>query len=241
MNSFQLLPLLTLYCCSIVLVLSKTIETNEEALRARASAQLERLAPYRRIASNQGTSDEQLQLLEDAAKDAGIRKLSDQQVYEIYRLLPETLQMDIVNQVGGNRAMIEMLANQKYAALMQDRIKRSGSKREVYGHDGYESPPSGYPSQEYGGYPAEPYGEHYGDHHQPSGSDSGSILKGSGSLIGGIAKGLIGGLVSASGSASKGSSSISASSSQSSVQSSSSSSTADKPKPEYGHVYSVTM
>lgn len=138
--------------------------------------------------------------------------------------------------------MIELLANPKYMEMMQDRIKRSGSKREVYNQDGYESPPEGYPPQEeYGGYAPESYGDHYGGGYpQNSGSDSGGIIKGSTSLIGGIAKGIIGGLVSASGSASKGSSSISASSSQSSAQSSAASSGEHK-KPEYGHVYSVTM
>ena len=143
--------------------------------------------------------------------------------------------------------MVELLANQRYIASMQDRIKRSGSKREVYNHDGYESPPDGYPPAEY---PPESYGEYEG-HPQPAGSDSGAVLKGSGSLIGGLAKGIINGLVSASGSASKGSSSVSAQSSQSSAQSSaessaqtsssSSNSGHDKPKPEYGQVYSVTM
>ncbi|XP_043507231.1 uncharacterized protein LOC122527276 [Frieseomelitta varia] len=243
----KLLSLLALGC-SIVAVLSESTDSSERALRARALAQLERLAPYRRTPTDQGTTDEQWQLLENSAKDHRIEKLSDQQIFEIYRLLPENLQRDIVDRVGGNRAMIELLANQKYIASMQDRIKRSGSKRQVYNHDGYESPPDdGYPPAEY---PPESYGEYEG-HPQPSGSDSGAILKGSGSLIGGLAKGIINGLVSASGSASKGSSSVSAqssqtsaeSSAQSSAQTSSSSSNSgehDKPKPEYGQVYSYS-
>ncbi|KOX71935.1 hypothetical protein WN51_03212, partial [Melipona quadrifasciata] len=204
-NKFQLLSLLALGC-SIVVVLSESTDSSEQALRARALAQLERLAPYRRTPTDQGTTDEQWQLLENPAKDHRIDKLSDQQIFEIYRLLPENLQRDIVDRVGGNRAMIELLANQKYIASMQDRIKRSGSKREVYSHDG---------------------------------------------LIGGLAKGIINGLVSASGSASKGSSSVSAQSSQTSAQSSAQSSAQtsssssnsgehDKPKPEYGQVYSYS-
>lgn len=206
-------------------------------MRARASAQLERLAPYRRTSTDQGTIDEQWQLLENAANDPAINKLSDQQVLEIYRLLPENLQRDVIDRVGGNRAMIEMLANQKYMAFMQDRIKRSGSKREIYDRDGYESPADGY-AHEYTGYGHNTYGEHDEGNSESSGSgsDSGSILKGSGSLIGGIAKGIISGLVSASSSASKGSSSISAQSSQTS-----SGDDKPKPKPEYGQVYSVTM
>nr|XP_033190694.1 uncharacterized protein LOC117157091 isoform X2 [Bombus vancouverensis nearcticus] len=224
--------------CSIVVVLSESTASNEKALRARASAQLERLAPYRRTSTDQGTMDEQWQMLENAANDPAINKLSDQQILEIYRLLPENLQRDVIDRVGGNRAMIEMLANQKYVAFMQDRIKRSGSKREIYDRDGYESPPDGY-THEYTGYGHNTYGEHDEGNSESSGSDSGSILKGSGSLIGGIAKGIISGLVSASSSASKGSSSISAQSSQTSAHSSSSSSDdKPKPKPEYGQVYS---
>lgn len=185
--------------------------------------------------------DEQWQMLENAANDPAINKLSDQQILEIYRLLPENLQRDVIDRVGGNRAMIEMLANQKYMAFMQDRIKRSGSKREIYDRDGYESPPDGY-THEYTGYGHNTYGEHDEGNSESSGSDSGSILKGSGSLISGIAKGIISGLVSASSSASKGSSSISAQSSQTSAHSSSSSSDdKPKPKPEYGQVYSVTI
>ncbi|XP_076753810.1 uncharacterized protein LOC143425145 isoform X2 [Xylocopa sonorina] len=234
----KLLALLALGCCSSIVVLSEGAGSTEQALQERASAQLERLAPYRKASQVQGTSNEQWQLLENVAKKSGIEKLSGQQAFEIYRLLPEDMQVNIANKVGGNRAMIELLANPKYMELMQERIKRSGSKREVYSQDGYEAPPDGYPHEEYEGYPPESYGEHHGGGYpQSSGSDSGSILKGSGSLIGGIAKGIIGGLVSASSSASKGSSSISASSSQSSAQSSSSSSDYKK-KPEYGQVYS---
>ncbi|XP_050588347.1 uncharacterized protein LOC126921130 [Bombus affinis] len=229
----KLLWLFTLGC-TVVVVLSGSTDSNEKALRARASAQLERLAPYRRTSTDQGTIDEQWQLLENAANNPAINKLSDQQVLEIYRLLPENLQRDVIDRVGGNRAMIEMLANQKYMAFMQDRIKRSGSKREIYDRDGYESPPDGY-AHEYTGYGHNTYGEHDEGNSESSGSgsDSGSILKGSGSLIGGIAKGIISGLVSASSSASKGSSSISAQSSQTS-----SGDDKPKPKPEYGQVYS---
>lgn len=181
--------------------------------------------------------------------DPDIKRLSEKQAFEIYRILPQNLQQDIANKVGGNRAMIELLANSKYMATMQDGVKRSGVKRETYDTNGYESPPDGYTPEHYGGYSPQPYGEHYGEqygeHHggyPPSpGSDSGGLITGSTSLISGIAKGIIGGLVSASGSASKGSSSISASGSQSSAQSSSTSSDYNRPKPEYGPVYSVTM
>lgn len=182
-------------------------------------------------------------MLENAAKDPEIRAFNEEKILEIYWLLPENVQKDIIEKVGGSRELIEMLANKKYMEKLmeedKDIDKRSGSKRETYSHDGYEAPTGGYPPQEYAEYAPE-YGDQYGKP-ESSGSDSGSILKGSGSLIGGIAKGIIGGLVSASGSASKGSSSISASSSQSSVQSSSNSGDKPKPRPEYGQVYSVTM
>lgn len=189
----------------------------------------------------QAISDEQWQLLENAAKDPEIRAFNEEKILEIYWLLPENVQKDIMEKVGGGRELIETLASKKYTALMDDKDidKRSGSKRETYSHDGYETPTSGYSPQEYAEY-APDYGDQYGKP-ESSGSDSGSILKGSGSLISGIAKGIIGGLVSASGSASKGSSSVSASSSQSSVQSSSNSGDKPKPRPEYGQVYSVTM
>ncbi|XP_017880141.1 uncharacterized protein LOC108624990 [Ceratina calcarata] len=216
-----LLPLI-LGCCS---VLSETA-TDSSSFLARASAQLERLDTYRRP-----PSDRQPSWLEILARDPGIGRISSRRAFEIYRLLPDDMQVEIANKVGGNRAMIELLADSKDEAMQDNRIKRSGSKREIYDRDGYESPPEGY-QEEYAGY------EHYGPPPQQSGSDSGSIIKGSSSVIGGIAQGLISGLVSASGTASKGSSSISAQSSQSSVQSSSSSSDTDKPKPEYGQVYS---
>ncbi|XP_053970525.1 uncharacterized protein LOC128872146 isoform X1 [Hylaeus volcanicus] len=162
--------------------------------------------------------------------------------FEIYQILPENLQKDIAKRMGGSEAVIELLANPKYMALMQERRKRSkggyGTKRDGYEGYGYEAPPGGgQPPEEYGGYGPEPTDGQYGPP-QSSGSDSGSIIKGSGSLIGGIAKGIIGGIVSASSSASKGSSSISASSASDASSSSSSASSGNQNKPEYGQVYS---
>ncbi|XP_076162809.1 uncharacterized protein LOC143144366 isoform X2 [Ptiloglossa arizonensis] len=237
----------------LVVTRSEGTESGQQELRARASAQLERLAPYRRSpATDRVASDEQWQLLETTAKDSGTTELDERQIaFEIYRILPENLQKDIARRIGGNRAMIELFADPKYTELMQDRIKRSGSKggygskREGYTYEGYEGPPDGgQPPEDYGGYGPEEhaggehYGQPYGGYPQSSGSDSGGIIKGSASLIGGIAKGIIGGLVSASGSASKGSSSVSASSASSASSSSSSSSSGNHNKPEYGQVYS---
>ncbi|XP_076686996.1 uncharacterized protein LOC143378853 isoform X2 [Andrena cerasifolii] len=245
----KLPQLLALVCSSMVVVLSESTEPKEQELLARASAQLERLAPYRRAPADQGPPDEQWQALESAAKakDAVKAGLDDRQMaFEIYRILPESMQKDIARRVGADQAVIELLADPKYMALMQERIKRSGSKgshgtkRDGYGYGGYDGPPpdGGSPPEEYGGYaPEYGGGEHHAGYPQSFGSDSGGIIKGSGSLIGGIAKGIISGLVSASGSASKGSSSISAQSSSSSSSASSSSSSSEN-KPEYGHAYS---
>nr|XP_034186397.1 uncharacterized protein LOC117607169 [Osmia lignaria] len=225
----KILPLVVLCCCSI-LVLSESRESSKEDLLSRASAQLERLAPYRRTSTEQKASNEQWQLLDNASKDANRILREQRTAFEIYKLLPEKMQIDIAKRIGADRATIELLGDPKYIEMMQDRIKRSGSKRDYSGPEEYDHPPDGY---HYGGYDTD-----HGEHHESSGSDSGGILKGSGSLIGGIANGIIGGLVSASSSASKGSSSVSASSASSS---SSSSSDSGHKKPEYGHTYSVTM
>lgn len=234
---------------------------GEQDLLSRASAQLERLAPYRRSSSEVASTNDQWQSLEPAAKDPENASLDERRVaLEIYRILPEDLQHDIVRR--GQVAAMELLGDPKYMALMQERMKRSGAdggygakregytyteykgppqeadpgtKRDGYTYSEYEGPPiAGHPHDGYVGYsPPEHYGgEYYGD--QPAGSDSGGIIKGSTSLISGIAKGIIGGLVSASGSASKGSSSVSATSSAQASSSSSSSSTEQK-RPGYGH------
>ncbi|XP_043249730.1 uncharacterized protein LOC122395884 [Colletes gigas] len=247
----KLPQLFALGCCSIIVVLSESTESGQQELLARASAQLERLAPYRRSSSSvQGSSDEQWQFLEGAAKDPGTVLEDRQMAFEIYQILPENLQKDIARRMGGDQAVVELLANPKYMALLQERRKRSGNKgsygvkRDGYGYEGYERlPDEGQPPEEYGGYGPEEHpggGEYppYGGYPQSSGSDSGGIIKGSGSLIGGIAKGIIGGIVSASGSASKGSSSISASSASDASSSSSSTSSGNQNKPEYGQVYS---
>ncbi|XP_012144354.1 uncharacterized protein LOC100879640 isoform X2 [Megachile rotundata] len=218
----KILPLVALCCCSAIVVLSESPEPNKEDLLSRASAQLERLAPYRRTFTDQGTTNEQWQMLDNASKDQANRILKEQRTaFEIYKLLPEDLQIDIAKKVGADRDTIELLGDPKYMEMMQERIKRSGSKRDATGPEGYDHGlPDGY---HYGGYG-----------HQDEGSDSGAILKGSGSLISGIANGIIGGLVSASSGASKGSSSFSGTSSSSS----SSSSESDHKKPGYGHTYS---
>ncbi|XP_029040222.2 uncharacterized protein LOC114874781 [Osmia bicornis bicornis] len=222
----KILPLVVLCCCSI-LVLTESRESSKEDLLSRASAQLERLAPYRRTSTDKKASDEQWQLLDNASKDANRILREQRTAFEIYKLLPENMQIDIAKRIGADRATIELLGDPKYIQMMQDRIKRSGSKRDYSGPEEYDHPPDGY---HYGGYDTD-----HGENHESSGSDSGGILKGSGSLIGGIANGIIGGLVSASSSASKGSSSVSASSASSS---SSSSSDSGHKKPEYGHTYS---
>lgn len=234
-------PQLLAVISSIAIVLSEGTESNVQLL-ARASAQLERLAPYRRSSMVQDAPNDQTQFLENTTKDPGKEIDERRMAYEIYRILPESMQKDIARRVGGNEAVVELLTNPKYMALMQERTKRSGSKghgtkRDGYNYDSYERPPSEHPPSGYGGYAPEHPSEHYGP--PSSGSDSGGIIQGSSSLIGGIAKGIIGGLVSASGSASKGSSSISASASGAS--SSSSSSSSGQKNPTYGHPYSVTI
>ncbi|XP_076240515.1 uncharacterized protein LOC143183022 [Calliopsis andreniformis] len=234
---------LALVICSFACVLSENTESNNQLL-ARASAQLERLAPYRRTSTDQVAPEDQTQLPENATKEPETKQQLDdrQMAFEIYRMLPASVQKDIARRVGGNEAVVELLTNPKYFALMQARIKRSGSKggqgtkRDGYTYDGYEGPPEGHPPSGYGGYaPEYGGGEHYAPHPPAGGSDSGGIIKGSTSLISGIAKGIIGGLVSASGTASKGSSSMSASASG---MSSSSSSSSSHPQPEYGPAYS---
>ncbi|XP_076278676.1 uncharacterized protein LOC143208283 [Lasioglossum baleicum] len=229
-----------LVCCLILVDSSAGTESNEQDLKARASAQLERLAPYRRSSPDPGTPIDQSQSLETSSNDPVSTNLDERQMaLEIYQILPEDLQEDIVRR--GSIAVLELLENPKYMALMQERIKRSGErntgyekKRDEYSYSEYDRPPEGHPPEGYGEYPPEPYGGGGDTYGQPanSGSDSGGIIQGSSSLIGGIAKGIISGLVSASGSASTGSSSVSASSSAQ-TSSSSAASSAPQKKPEY--------
>ncbi|XP_033330081.2 uncharacterized protein LOC117222474 [Megalopta genalis] len=231
-----------LACCLFLLDPSVRAESSEKELRARASAQLERLAPYRRSSPDPGPSADQSQSLETSSDDPVSTYLDERRVgLEIYQILPEDLQEDIVKR--GSVAVLELLENPKYVAMMQERIKRSGAdegyetKRDGYNYAEYDRPPEGHPPEGYGEYAPEPYGGGGDNYGQPanSGSDSGGIIQGSSSLIGGIAKGIIGGLVSASGSASTGSSSVSASSSaQTSSKSAASSMDQRKPEP-YGH------
>nr|XP_031837794.1 uncharacterized protein LOC116429225 [Nomia melanderi] len=225
--------LLALACCLALAEASQAAESAEQDLLSRASAQLERLAPYRR-SSSEGASTDQWQSLEPARAPENANLDERRVALEIYRVLPEDLQEDIVRR--GQVAVMELLADPKYMALIEHKPPEAdhGTKRDGYTYSEYEGPPEAeHPPEGYGGYAHEHYGgEYYGD--QPAGSDSGGIIKGSTSLISGIAKGLIGGLVSASGSASKGSSSVSATSSAQASSSSSSSSTEQK-RPAYGH------
>jgi len=117
--------------CSIIVARSETTESDQETLLKKAAEQLERLAPYRRIADDRGESDlsslletwkssmDQNQL--DGTKDDADQNIS----WEIPEALLEQTEPDATKRVDDKKLItISVIADPKYTALMQDRIKR---------------------------------------------------------------------------------------------------------------------
>jgi len=117
--------------CSIIVARSETAESDQETLLKKAAEQLERLAPYRRIADDRGESDlsslletwkssmDQNQL--DGTKDDADQNIS----WEIPEALLEQTEPDATKRIDDKKLItISVITDPKYTALMQDRIKR---------------------------------------------------------------------------------------------------------------------
>lgn len=117
--------------CSIIVVQSETVESDQETLLKRAAEQLERLTPYRRTAENYEESD--LSSLLDAWRSSvdqnqldGTKSDADQTVsWEIPVALPEQTESDAAKRIDDKKMItISVISDPRYATLMRDRIKR---------------------------------------------------------------------------------------------------------------------
>ncbi|XP_071637240.1 uncharacterized protein [Temnothorax longispinosus] len=115
--------------CSIIVARSEITESDQETLLKSAAEQLERLAPYRRTAEDR--ESEFLSLLEtwkssvDHNQLDGTKSDADQNVsWEMSEALPEQTEADATKRTDNDKLIIDVIADPRYAALMQDRIKR---------------------------------------------------------------------------------------------------------------------
>lgn len=141
-RAFQLAELLIVTWCSLIVARSETVETEQEALLRRAAEQLERLAVFRRYPENQEKIDlskftEELEnpisrSLLDIWKTPMSQNHLDETRGEVEQdtpleeleLLPEETQSDITKQIGDEKLTIGVITDPRYAAMMQERIKR---------------------------------------------------------------------------------------------------------------------
>lgn len=111
---------------------SETEKADQEALLRRASEQLERLAPYRKAADPEASDlSDLLEVwrspvdqndLDEARNNAGDRQGVP---WEVVEILPEQTESDAAKRVDDEkRITIGIIADPKYAAMMQERIKR---------------------------------------------------------------------------------------------------------------------
>ncbi|KAI4501831.1 hypothetical protein M0802_003166 [Mischocyttarus mexicanus] len=127
--------LILLSCCTIVPTLSeKTLNQNE--LKERASAQLQRLAPYRksidRIGSNPTSSEKPI-----IKQKETLEKSKEQEEQRIAMQILEMIEksdefkkaMGSMKKIDNNKLTIDFVTDPRYTELLQeqDRIKRSGS------------------------------------------------------------------------------------------------------------------
>lgn len=116
--------------CSIIVVRAENAESNQEMLLKRAAEQLERLAPFRRTTEDQ--ESELSSLLEAWKSSVDQNQLDetksdiDQNIsWEISEALPEQVEPDATKRTDDkNLISFSVITDPKYAALMQDRIKR---------------------------------------------------------------------------------------------------------------------
>lgn len=116
-------------CCSIIAARSETSDTDQELLK-RASEQLERLAPYRRRADQEAL--DLANLLEawrpPADQDASNERKIDvgqSEPWELEILPEQTDSGETAKRTDDEkRITIDFITDPKYAAMMQERLKR---------------------------------------------------------------------------------------------------------------------
>ncbi|KAM0735375.1 hypothetical protein ACS0PU_010523 [Formica fusca] len=116
--------------CSIIVARSETAKNDRETLLRRAAEQLERLAPYRRSADNREEIDlsnpdvwrspEDQNHLDETKSDADQRGSPWEVISDIL-----STESDATKGIDDEKLVtIDVIADPKYAAMMQERIKR---------------------------------------------------------------------------------------------------------------------
>ncbi|XP_014599074.1 PREDICTED: uncharacterized protein LOC106784252 [Polistes canadensis] len=132
----QMFLLILLSCCSIVPILSeKTLNQNE--LKERASAQLQRLAPYRRSIDRTGPdppSSSEMPIIEQKESLGKSKEQEEQRIaMQILEMIEKSDEfkkaMGSMKKIDDNKLTIDFETDPRYTELLQeqDRIKRSGS------------------------------------------------------------------------------------------------------------------
>ncbi|XP_067207739.1 uncharacterized protein [Linepithema humile] len=134
----KLTELLIITWCSIIVARSEAVENEQETLLKKAAEQLERLAPFRRIAETPEESDVS-KLLEawkasvDQNNLDGKNDDSQGVPWEVLEILPEQTEeqteeqtiTDAAKRIDDEKMItIGVIADPKFAAMMQERVKR---------------------------------------------------------------------------------------------------------------------
>ncbi|KAK2575781.1 hypothetical protein KPH14_007166 [Odynerus spinipes] len=137
----MLLVVLLLSCCSIVPILSET-STNQRELLERASAQLQRLTPYRKTTAqveSDSTGSERPVDREKETSDESREREEQKIAMEILQMLEKSEEFQkaigVTKRIDENKLTIDFVADPRYAEFLQDqeRIKRSGSGSVITG------------------------------------------------------------------------------------------------------------
>ncbi|XP_043497158.1 uncharacterized protein LOC122520904 [Polistes fuscatus] len=128
--------LLILLCCSIVPILSEKT-SNQNELKERASAQLQRLAPYRRSIDRTESDPPPSSEMPIIEQKESLGKSKEQEEQRIAMQILEMIEksdefkkaMGSMKKIDDNKLTIDFETDPRYAELLQeqDRIKRSGS------------------------------------------------------------------------------------------------------------------
>lgn len=129
--------------CSLIVARSETVETEQEELLRRAAQQLERLEAFRRPPENQEKFDPTIfigeldnpisrSLLEIWKTPADQNHLDEPKseaeqstLWDELEPLPEETESDVTKQIGDEKLIgVITGGDPKYAAMMQERIKR---------------------------------------------------------------------------------------------------------------------
>lgn len=131
-RAFQLREFLIVTWCSIIVARSETVTKNDrETLLRKAAEQLERLAPYRRGADNREEVDlsnlsEIWRSPEDQNRQDETKSDADQRgsPWEVISDILST-ESDATKKTDDEKLVtIDVIADPRYAAMMQERIKR---------------------------------------------------------------------------------------------------------------------